>query len=144
MKAKEITWIVDDNGCWICNSHKCGIKGYPQKKINGRATRINRIMYAKYNGELIEGMEVMHSCDNNMCINPKHLSLGTHKENMQQMAERNRALSGVNHKDAKLTENDIREIRVSKLSDRVLGLLYGVDHSGINKIKNNKIWKGVI
>jgi len=84
-KMKEITWDVNGFGCWICNSHAKDQAGYPKTCFNGKTTSISRIMYQKYKGEIPTGLFVLHDCpggDNPGCINPEHLRVGTHQENM--------------------------------------------------------------
>lgn len=52
------------------------------------------------------GMSVMHTCDNPLCCRPDHLSLGTHLQNMQDAAIKNRWAA-----TRKLSFDDVREIR---------------------------------
>lgn len=85
-----------DDECWL-TYYKGARNGYPQICIvndEGRETMrtISRLVWEMHNAEPIpEGMHVLHSCDNPRCINPHHLSVGTHEENMRQKAERGRA-----------------------------------------------------
>lgn len=37
------------------------------------------------------GYEILHTCDNTKCVNPEHLTAGTHKDNMADMAAKGRA-----------------------------------------------------
>jgi hypothetical protein len=60
----------------------------------GRSGYAHRFAYAKHKGPIPEGMVVRHRCDNPPCWNPEHLVLGTHAENMADMARRGRACSG--------------------------------------------------
>lgn len=63
-----------------------------------------------------EELEVCHSCDNMLCVNPKHLWLGTQKDNIQDSISKGRMASsgtrGATHRGHYLlTEEEVREIR---------------------------------
>jgi hypothetical protein len=77
---------VDKTGdCWMWTACR-DRQGYGQID----AQRAHRVAYADRHGPIPAGMYVLHSCDNPPCVNPAHLRLGTHEENMREMVERAR------------------------------------------------------
>lgn len=64
--------------------------GYGQFFYNGRPVRATRALWDMYKGPIPEGLGVLHTCDNRRCVNPTHLYLGTHQQNMQDLVDRNR------------------------------------------------------
>lgn len=70
--------------------------GYRNNRGYGKIDRAyaHRTSYEVHVGPIPDGMEVMHSCDNPPCINPRHLSLGTHLDNMRDMARKGRSRRG--------------------------------------------------
>jgi len=77
--------------CW---NWKLSSERYGHFSHKSRQYKSNRMAYFISTGQDPKEMEVMHSCDNPKCCNPNHLSLGTHWENMQDMAEKGRAFNG--------------------------------------------------
>ena len=68
----------------------CDFYGYGRTTINGRRTRAHRLMWELINGPIPDGMFVLHSCDNPPCVNPLHLRVGTHVDNMADVRDRGR------------------------------------------------------
>ncbi len=93
-KAMEYKTKTLTNGCHISADHKATIGDRPAMKHNGKKITMCRYVYAKAHNcsvESLEGKEILHSCDNPKCINPKHLHLGSHEANMKDMAKKGRS-----------------------------------------------------
>lgn len=90
----NIGWTVD-NECWIWNGMKNSTNGYG--RIRGsdgyKVVYAHRASYDFFNGDLVEGLEILHSCDAPACVNPDHLRQGTSRENSLDMISRNRSAS---------------------------------------------------
>lgn len=142
---KEITWIENDKGCWLCNSHATDRDGYPNCKRNGRAERISREHYRLYKGEIPVNHVVRHTCDTPACINPEHLLLGTHADNVADRVSRNRSAKGIISGRSKLTEQQVISIYSNKTDKcTILASYYKVDNKTIRNIQQRKNWISVI
>lgn len=120
-------------------------KGYGIIKRPGerRQYYAHRLAYMIHKGEIPDRVQVCHSCDNPSCVNPKHLFLGTSKDNHQDMKVKNRHLYGERNTEAKLTDRDVKEIRVmwvAGVRQRKIGLAYGVCQGTISRIVLKKRW----
>lgn len=111
-------------------------------------------------GPLSEGQFVCHDCpggDNPACCNPEHLFLGTCRVNLQDAARKkmmasgerhgskthpDRVVRGTKHKGAKLTEQQVREIRDMEepISAKQLGDRLGISVSLVNAIRRRERW----
>lgn len=80
------------NGCWEWKGYKSGRKemAYASLWVNRICRRASHISYEIHKGPLIPGLFVLHTCDNPKCVNPDHLYLGTHQQNMDDMNNRGR------------------------------------------------------
>ena len=70
-----------NDSCWTwvaCKGHGYGCFNY-----NGKRFRAHRFMYKIFYGGIPNGANVLHKCDNKSCVNPKHLFLGSQKDNIQ-------------------------------------------------------------
>lgn len=102
----------------------------------------HRLSWRVHFGPLPDGKFVCHRCDVRLCVNPAHLFLGTHAENMADMAAKGRAFvrRGVTNPSAKLSEADVLAIRqaTGTLKLRELSAIYGVGIGHICRIQRGK------
>ena len=129
------------NGCWECISHTLD-KGYPIVNRHKKKHRMSRYVYELYYGEAPINMVVMHSCDNPKCINPKHLSLGTNKDNTQDMLNKNRGNKGKRSYNTNLSKDQLLEIKqmlINKVNGKYIAEKFNVAPGTISNIKKGKI-----
>lgn len=91
-------------------------------------------------GIIPNGLFVLHRCDNKICINIKHLFLGTHKDNIRDCFEKGRFCRGERHSHAKLKEAQVLEIVRSSEGRHALAKRYGLNEASIRAIKNGLNW----
>jgi hypothetical protein len=138
-----IEYITDDNNCWLCVSHKKRSRfGYVQLKRNGYV-ELHRYSYSINKGIIPSGMVVRHTCDIPGCFNPDHLIMGTHRDNVADRVARGRTTMGVDHFRAKLTEDNVIEIRSSSKTVSELAREYKVDYKTIQQVVQFVTWKHV-
>ena len=75
--------------CWEFQGGKNNI-GYGMIRDGKKMRTSHRVSYEEHKGPIPHGLCVMHSCDNPICCNPSHLSLGTHQQNTDDMVRKNR------------------------------------------------------
>jgi predicted XRE-type DNA-binding protein len=135
----ETCWLWDGmSGAFGKTKMRYGLAWY-----QGKPWRAHRLAYYLFNGENPGDLFVCHSCDTPMCVNPSHLRLGTHQDNMNDMKERGRRKGkgkcfGENNSNAKLTQADADTIRnlykEGKMNQTEIAMKYNVHQSTISKI----------
>ena len=135
---------VDERGCWIWNG-TIGTGGYGEMYANGRIVRAHRLSLDLHQGPLSPSLCALHKCDVPPCVNPDHLSAGTHFDNMADMRAKGRQnyMKGERCGAAKLTAAQVIEIRGSELSCRGAAKAYGISKSNVSKIRTKGSWKHV-
>lgn len=130
------------NECWEW-PHARTPRGYGRQVYGGRIEYAHRLSHRAFNGPIPAGQHVCHRCDNPPCWNPAHLFAGTGNANVRDRDIKGRVCRGERHHSAKLTEEDVREIRASGLSGPALAAQYGVKPSAIYKLLDGRSWKHV-
>lgn len=138
-----------NTGCWIWlyASNDSG-GGYGSVNIGGKMRGAHRAAYECANGvKLDSAVYVCHRCDVSMCVNPAHLFLGTHLENMADCVRKGRnrfpVMVGEDCHKAKLTEADVTSIRTSSRPALQMAKEFGVSRDTIYAIRSGKTWKHV-
>lgn len=75
--------------CWEWTA-SLNSKGYGRMNMQGRTGLSHRLSWLIHFSEIPDGLDVLHHCDNPKCVNPNHLFLGTHSDNMRDMVKKGR------------------------------------------------------
>ncbi|KFB68876.1 HNH endonuclease [Candidatus Accumulibacter vicinus] len=151
--------VTGPDECWLWQGARAGgrfrTKGSPVygtfKTKNPRAQVFShRFSLALSLGvlphDLPQGKVVRHSCDNPLCCNPAHLSLGTQKENMSDMVAQGKQRKGKDVPGAKLNPEKVQEIRervAAGESRASVSQEFNVCVTNVTNIVNRKIWRHV-
>lgn len=134
-----------NSGCWIwlgaVSKWGYGVV-YPCGRI-GKQHRAHRLMYELHYGPIPKRLFVCHHCDNGLCVNPNHLFVGTHKDNMQDMVRKKRQCR-TNRPAARLTIEQVLAIRASTENRAILAKRYSVGENHISKIRSGRVWRASI
>lgn len=160
----ETFWSrVDKNGpvpahrpdlgpCWIWTRAKAVSGGYgifgPALK---RVYRAHRFSWTITHGPIPPRLWVCHACDNPPCVRPSHLFVGTNQENMRDCADKGRTYvpteqRGAAHHSAKLTDDQVREIRHRHTNgERQADLAreYRLSDNSVSRLLHRLSWKHV-
>ncbi len=125
--------------CWETKRDRQIISFHNKMKLS------HRVAYYLEYGEIPDGKYIRHKCDNSKCINPNHLEVGTHQDNMNDRTIRNRTCQGVNHHASKLTPESVKEIRKLYPEKTIteISKLFGISITTTSRIINNISWKHV-
>lgn len=100
---------ISEAGCWEYKL-KLRSNGYARITFMRESWYAHRLSYFAFNGDIPEGLDVCHKCDNRKCCNPNHLFLGTRKDNMNDCVNKNRQAKGFSLPQTKLSMTDKAKI----------------------------------
>jgi hypothetical protein len=132
MTLEEFTkLIVNTDSCLIWFGSESDTVDYPKVNLDGVYWSAHRLAYFIINGEIPNGKEILHSCDDKRCFNPKHLFLGTRSQNMVDAYKRGlRKLA--------IADEEVPTIRNSPKTNFQLSLEYNVSPSTISAIRTRR------
>ncbi len=138
------------NECWTWQAHRNN-NGYGIFSIKAILLLAHRTSWVIHFGEIPNGLQVCHKCDNPPCVNPNHLFLGTMRINMDDKMAKGRYKKGLvyrgeDHKLAKLKDSDIPTIRSlydNGFSTHIIGEIFNVDSKTIWNVGKRISWSHV-
>ena len=141
----ESKFIPEPNsGCWLwLGSYTAtgyGLFFFPPRNMVSAHTAAWELYKGSRNN-----MHVLHSCDIRCCVNPDHLRLGTHQDNMRERDEKGRQYdrNGARNGRAKLTEIDVLAIRADARWQRFVAADYNISVSAVQNIRRGLTWKHI-
>ena len=144
-KEKVIEKGTDE--CWEWEGSRLPSGYGTVGNVGGKSTYAHRMAYEVYVGVIPDGYCVCHHCDNPSCVNPKHLFVGTNKDNAHDCAMKGRhkyiSHPGTDNGRAKLSVGDVLAIRESTGTLKELAEKYGVTSENIHHIRKGNTWKCV-
>ena len=142
-----------NSGCWLWTasySRKTEYGRFRMDKNPSVAMALaHRASWLLFKSEIPDGLLVCHHCDNRACVNPEHLFLGTHADNLQDASRKGRLKwknsrelpTGERHHAAKLTWEIVDEIRSSIEIDTYFVRKYGVSYPTVARVRTFKTWR---
>jgi hypothetical protein len=137
--------VVKTDGCWLW-SGTLQSKGYGFFSFRGRMITAHRFSWLLKEGGIPDGLQVLHRCDNKVCVNHDDcLFLGTNLENHQDKARKGRSarFPGESNPSSKITAEVASGIRAlnGHLVHASIAEIYGISRSQVGRIMRNEQWR---
>ena len=133
-----------NSGCWVwlggTNQKNYGHIWSSELKRHERA---HRMVYQILVGAIPAGKQLLHTCDNPYCVNPDHMFVGSNAQNRADSVAKGRHAKGESCGLAKLTEDQVRQIRRSSGSAAYIGKQFGTCATNVYDIRNRRTWKHI-
>jgi hypothetical protein len=134
----------DECWTWVGSTTSAGYGSLGTGGRHGPNVYAHRYSWEAHNGPLPPGVEVCHRCDNPACVNPGHLFLGTHADNMRDAWEKRRLSEGERHVSSKLTQAGVALIRslyaAGGVTQYTLAELFRVSRGCIEHVVHRSTW----
>lgn len=126
---------------WIYGNYP---NGYGMIRYRGRMVGAHRLALKLYSQSTpLPKIEARHLCGNRACVNPLHLAWGSAKENQADRLLHGTDGRGERHSGVKLTEKQVRAIRLDARPHREIAKDYSIDRANVGAIKLRKSWKHI-
>ena len=138
---------VEIGDCWEWQRYIAN--NTPQVFHDGKMQPVRRVFTTLLGREMKPNSYAVPKCDNFRCVNPAHTVIHSHNQHMKAMSKAGNSNPMRNAKiqayarthRAKLTEEQVQDIRASTLPSREIGAMYGVSHGLVGKIRNGTAWR---
>lgn len=131
-----------NSGCWLWEGYaKQVTKTYIQPRVTykNKVFSVPRLVWILFNGDVPTGLSVCHKCDVSLCVNPNHLYIGTHKDNMNDLVSRGRGRTS----NQTMGPNEVikaKELRASGYKVKDIAARFGITPKGMSRILAGKRW----
>lgn len=152
--------VEKTSGCWLWRGArlKTGYGSINRGGHDGASVKAHRASWELHFGTIPTGLHVLHRCDTPLCVRPDHLFLGSHADNMRDMAQKRRSTIGDRNPSRLYPERVARGSRngnavindIAVLCVRYLGSCglpqpliagaYGISQSTVSLICNRRRW----
>lgn len=147
--AAERFWSKVDssggpNACWPFLGGRDSKDGYGRFWYDGHTIAAHRAALLISGVNIPEGLSVCHTCDNPPCCNPRHLFVGSNLDNIADMVSKERHSHHESHHRAKLTADQVTEIRLRSSQgehNAPLARVFNVSRTHVARIVNSSSWK---
>lgn len=139
MLDKILSKVKKTPTCWLwVGAHDR--RGYGTFHHQDKTYKAHRVVYTLLVGEIPLGKLLLHSCDNPTCVNPEHLTPGTHQDNINDMMERGRHRKPLEKRPIKKLSSEERQaiLQDNHRSNRVLAKEFGVSITAIRRVKGSR------
>lgn len=119
--------VVPGSTCWWWLGPPDS-SGYGYARVDGKRARAHRLSFEAFYGPIPDKLLVCHTCDNKLCVNPDHLKLGTHADNVQDAWDRVRK--------RKIDVEALEAIAFSTESSAAIARRLGVSASAVKKLRS--------
>lgn len=149
--------VKKTDSCWLWEGGSINSSGYGYVSVNGKRVGVHRAIYEFYRRQIPDGIQVCHTCDVRLCVNPDHLFEGTRSENALDAVAKGRYTNcakcapeklprGEANGSSKLTKRDVLTIKRTYrpgVSQRSLAERFGVTQAVISRILSGIAWSHV-
>lgn len=133
-----MSYVEKTDACWLWKGAKHGT-GYGSFRHGGKIRRAHHVSFELYKGPLPKlgnrsgDLVVMHSCDNDMCVNPDHLLIGTKRQNTTDAIARSGGMQWAGERPTrrKFSREEALSLRQQGKGFKSIGKILGVDPSSV-------------
>ena len=139
--------IDPETKCWNWTQAKDSRGyGFARDKQAGKQDYAHRVSYRLFNGEIPSGQVVRHDCDNASCINPDHLTIGSHKDNSADMVLRDRCRKSASRRP-RLSSETVKAIKSAiknGASSYSIAKKYKISEPAVSLIRRGRRFRDII